>query len=103
MTRTGFFGADSYYMNHAANAAYGKTALHGGALEMPVLFIAARYDYTCECIDSDLAKPMTGSCNNLTTQVIDSGHWMAQEKPVEVNAAISRWLATQLPDIWPFA
>jgi len=26
---------------------------------------------------------------------------MAQEKPVEVNAAITKWLATTLPEIWP--
>ncbi|MDA1098070.1 MAG: alpha/beta hydrolase [Proteobacteria bacterium] len=101
MTRTGFFGADSYYMNHAANAAYAGTAGNGGVLEMPVLFIAARYDYTCECIDSDLAKPMAASRGNLTNRVIDSGHWMAQEKPVAVNAAPSHWLATQVPDFWP--
>jgi pimeloyl-ACP methyl ester carboxylesterase len=29
----------------------------------------------------------------LTEAVIDSGHWMAQEKPREVNAALVRWLA----------
>jgi hypothetical protein len=26
---------------------------------------------------------------------------MAQEKPVEVNAALARWLATRFPDLWP--
>jgi hypothetical protein len=25
---------------------------------------------------------------------------MAQEKPVDVNAALVRWLATKLPDYW---
>lgn len=101
MARNGFFGADSYYMNHEANSAYARTAPKGGVLEMPVLFIAARYDYTCECIDSDLAKPQIGLCRNLTTRVIDSGHWMAQEKPVELNAALTHWLATTVPDVWP--
>ncbi|MDP6874871.1 MAG: alpha/beta hydrolase [Alphaproteobacteria bacterium] len=103
MTRNGFFGADSYYMNHAANAAYAKTARNGGKLEMPVLFLAARYDYTCECIDSDLAKAMPGLCPHLTTVVVDSGHWMAQEKPLEVNGALTRWLATEVADYWPTA
>ena len=70
-------------------------------LEMPVLFSAASYDYTCECIDSDLAKPMQGLCADLTTAQIDSGHWMAQEKPIEVNAALARWLATKLDAHWP--
>jgi hypothetical protein len=26
---------------------------------------------------------------------------MAQEKPVEVNAAIARWLAMKVPAVWP--
>jgi hypothetical protein len=29
-----------------------------------------------------------------------AGHWMAQEKPIDVNAAIAHWLATALPAIW---
>jgi pimeloyl-ACP methyl ester carboxylesterase len=103
MTRNGFFGADSYYMNHGANAAYAKTAMNGGRLEMPVLFLAARYDYTCESIDSDLAKAMPDLCPNLTTRIIDSGHWMAQEKPAEVNAALTHWLAMQVAEAWPGA
>ena len=101
MTCNGFFGADSYYMNHKANSAYAQTAANDGRLDMPVLFIAGRYDYTCECIDSDLAKPQIDLCRNLTTGVIDSGHWMAQEKPVELNAALSHWLVTEVPDVWP--
>ncbi|MBT4687926.1 MAG: alpha/beta hydrolase [Rhodospirillaceae bacterium] len=101
LQRNGFFGADSFYMNHEANGDYARTAKNGGVLSMPVLFIAARYDYTCECIDSDLAKPQIALCENLTTRTIDSGHWMAQEKPVELNAALSHWLATEVPDIWP--
>ncbi len=39
-------------------------------------------------------------CRNLTEVIVPSGHWMAQEKPVEVNAAIARWLATTVPAIW---
>jgi hypothetical protein len=36
----------------------------------------------------------------LTEVTVRSGHWMAQEKPVSVNAAIARWLAQQFPDLW---
>jgi hypothetical protein len=32
---------------------------------------------------------------------VPSGHWMAQEKPTVVNAALAKWLAVQLPDVWP--
>ena len=52
------------------------------------------------CGEAACCKP-DDTCKNLTTRVVDSGHWMAQEKPVEVNAALGHWLATQVPDIWP--
>ena len=101
LTRNGFFGPSSFYMNHGANADYADRAVNGGVLDMPTLFIAAEYDFTCECISSNLAQPMQDYCPNLTTRVVESGHWMAQEKPVEVNAAITHWLATSLTDVWP--
>lgn len=57
---------------------------------MPVLFLNAQYDYICECTHSRLAAPMGEYCRNLTEQTIRTGHWMAQEKPSEVNAALVR-------------
>jgi pimeloyl-ACP methyl ester carboxylesterase len=101
LTRNGFFGPNSYYMNHAANAAYAARAVNGGYLDMPALFIAAQYDYTCECITSRLAEPMRKYCRRLSEAVVYSGHWMAQEKPLEVNALLARWLATSVPEAWP--
>ena len=101
LTRNGFFGPSSYYMNHTANAAYAARAVNGGVLEMQTLFIAGEYDFTCECVTSRLAEPMRDYCRNLTTRVVQSGHWMAQEKPAEVNAALLHWLATSLTDFWP--
>jgi len=95
MTRIndGWFGPDSYYMNHAANADYAAQAVNEGRLDMPVLFIGAQYDYTCETISSELASPMREYCTQLTEQVLPTGHWMAQEKPAEVNRTIQQWLA----------
>ena len=43
---------------------------------------------------------MRRDCADLTEVVVKSGHWMAQEKPVDVNAALANWLATKLPDYW---
>jgi len=40
-------------------------------------------------------------CRNLTEETIRSGHWMAQEKPLEVNAALVKWLATAVAGVWP--
>ena len=35
---------------------------------------------------------MRENCSNLKEAIIDSGHWMAQEKPDEVNITIKEWL-----------
>ncbi len=95
----GMFGPNSWYMNHEANAEYSARAVNGGRIDIPALFVAARYDYTCESITSRLAEPMREECSNLTEEIIDSGHWMAQEKPIEVNQAMARWLVNALPHL----
>jgi pimeloyl-ACP methyl ester carboxylesterase len=100
LARTGFFGPDSWYMNHPANAAFAAEAKNGGRLAMPVLFLHAAYDYVCETMNSALAEPMRRECANLTEAVVHSGHWMAQERPVEVNAALTLWLAKEAPGLW---
>ena len=100
LTKNGFFGPDSWYMNHKANGAYASRAKNGGKLAMPVLFLHGAYDYTCETMKSQLAQPMRRDCSDLTEVVVKSGHWMAQEKPVDVNAALAKWLAVKLPGYW---
>ena len=101
LERNGFFGPSSWYMNHQTNAAYAATAKNGGYLDMPALFLNARYDYICECTHSRLPEPMRTYCRNLTEVTLRTGHWMAQEKPREVNAVLSQWLATKVHEAWP--
>jgi soluble epoxide hydrolase / lipid-phosphate phosphatase len=101
LERNGFFGPSSWYMNHQTNAAYGHKSLNDGYLELPVLFVHARYDYVCETIHSRLAEPMRKYCRNLSEETIRAGHWVAQEKPREVNAALIKWLATKVANVWP--
>lgn len=101
LTNNGFFGPDSWYMNHKANGQYARRAQNAGKLSMPVLFLHGAYDTVCETMTSRLAEPMRADCRKLTEVVVKSGHWMAQERPVEVNAALARWLATKLPSYWP--
>jgi pimeloyl-ACP methyl ester carboxylesterase len=101
LERNGFFGPSSWYMNHETNAAYGRKALNDGKLEMPVLFIAALYDYVCESVHSRLGEPMRAHCRNLTGEILRGGHWLAKEKPLEVNAALVKWLATTVAGMWP--
>lgn len=99
LERNGFFGPDSWYMNGPANMAYGAKA--GDRIEVPALFLHAAYDYICETVDSRLADPMRANVADLTEAVVESGHWMAQEKPREVNAALAKWLAAKLAGVWP--
>ncbi len=103
LTRNGFRGPNAYYRNHAANAAYSAEAVKEGHLDLPVLFVGASYDYTCETIRSPLAQPMREFCTDLTEHVINSGHWMAQERPAELNATLASWLARKVPSVWPDA
>jgi hypothetical protein len=60
-----------------------------------------RHDFTCESVTSRLAEPMRSYCRDLTEAVVESGHWMAQEKPLAVNAALVGWLATKVKEVWP--
>jgi pimeloyl-ACP methyl ester carboxylesterase len=100
LERNGFFGPDSWYMNHDRNVAYAAKAINGGRLGMPVLFLHAANDLVCDTTGSRLAEPMREYCADLTEVVIQSGHWMAQECPVAVNAALAKWLATKLANVW---
>ena len=43
---------------------------------------------------------MRAHCARLTEATVKSGHWMAQEKPLDVNAHLARWLAANFPDLW---
>ena len=101
LERNGFFGPDSWYMNAEPNSAFAARAKANWRLTMPVLFLHAAYDYVCETIDSRLAEPMRANCANLTEATVTSGHWMAQEKPLDVNAALAKWLAAEFPALWP--
>ncbi len=100
LTRNGFRGPNSWYMNHEANQAWQEKSGNGGRLDLPALFLHAAYDYTCETVDGRFAEPMRQSCTDLTEAVVSTGHWMAQEKPVAVNAALARWIAAKLPSVW---
>src|SRR4051794_23430841 len=71
LERNGFAGPNAWYMNHEANAAYAERAVNGGRLDLPVLFLGARYDYVCETATSPLAEPMRRQCADLTERTFD--------------------------------
>jgi len=99
LRRNGFFGPDSWYVNAQANMDYAARA-PGARLALPVLFLHAAHDYICQTVEGRLADPMRAHCDDLTEAVVASGHWMAQEKPLDVNANLARWLADKLPGVW---
>ena len=87
----GLFGPTSWYVNGDANQAYMDSAADR-TLSMPVLFVHATYDYVCDTTTTGFADPMRALCPNLTEERLACGHWMAQEKPAELNAVLERWL-----------
>lgn len=102
MKKTSFWGADAWYANHDANRKYFfEKAKNDGYLHMPTLFIGARYDTICDTYTSPLAEPQRKYCTNLTEASIEGGHWLAQEKPAEVNSIIARWILDSVPQQWP--
>ena len=101
LKRTGFFGPTSYYLNPAANKEYSKQSVNGSVIDLPVLFLEAKYDGVCATALSTLSDAMRRYCRNLTQVSIESGHCSALECPREVNAVIARWLVTALPTFWP--
>ncbi len=75
LERNGFFGPNSWYMNHTGNIAFARQAKDDGRLSLPVLFLHGAYDTTCETMVSRLAEPMRRDCVDLTEVVVTSGHW----------------------------
>ncbi|MBB3692850.1 alpha/beta fold hydrolase [Sphingomonas sp. BK580] len=88
---TGFRGANAWYLNDAANAAYAAEAPRFGRIDVPVLFLHGRRDTVCDTVHSALAEPMRGACADLSEVTLDCGHMLMLEEPGAVNAAIERW------------
>ncbi|CAO2655695.1 Nn.00g044980.m01.CDS01 [Neocucurbitaria sp. VM-36] len=93
----GFFPPTAYYLNHDVNAEYAKSEKNGGVLEVPVLFIDAKYDAVC----SPSASPKMGEAQekfvkDLTYETIEAAHWVQLEKPKEFNEALEKWLSAKI-------
>lgn len=103
MEKTGFWTADAWYLNHKRNRTYSlEKWKNSGVLDMPVLFVHAKYDVVCATTNNvKICENMRQKCPNLKECVVESSHWVAEEKPVEVNGAIARWLAEECKDLWP--
>jgi len=103
LTKTGFHGATSWYLNHPANEKYTREqSVNGGHLKMPVLFIHTEYDAVCQTVHNPaLMKPMRAHTENLSEFVIKAGHWGLLECPEETNAGIVEWILKEVKGAWP--
>jgi soluble epoxide hydrolase/lipid-phosphate phosphatase len=127
MEKTGFWTADAWYSNHDRNCAYTlENRKNEGNLEFPVLFVShsilvyvwatavykdptdttqqihATYDTVCATVDNPkIMAHMRRHCKNLKEAKVDASHWVAEEKPTEVNATIAKWLLEEVEGIWP--
>jgi len=89
--RTGFTGGLSWYRNFDRN--WELTAdLAGARVEVPALFVAGAADPVLAMVPPDR---MGESVTDLRGTVIvpGAGHWVQQERPAEVNAALLEFLA----------
>lgn len=121
LEKNGFTSADAWYLNHERNRAYTLEATraqrqsqpqsHSTAaseldeapdVHMPVLFVHARFDHVCSTLLSPkMCEAMRRHCRDLTEVQIDAGHWVAEEKPEEVSAAVARWVLESCREWWP--
>lgn len=103
MKKTGFYAADSYYANHKRNRAFNLAhQKHEGYFHKPLLFIEAKWDNICDTVTSRLPEPMQRYATKLSWVSIAAGHFVSQEAPEETNAAIAKWLATDVASYWPY-
>ena len=66
--------------------------LHGvdQQIDIPTLFIGATHDIVIALQQIEAMKPLV---NDLTMHMLDCGHWTQAEKPQELNALMTDWLA----------
>jgi pimeloyl-ACP methyl ester carboxylesterase len=96
-SRTGFTGGLQWYRNFDRN--WELTAgLAGARVEVPALFVAGAGDPVLAMVPPDA---MEGWVTDLRGRVIvpGAGHWVQQERPGEVNAALLEFLDGLRPDL----
>ena len=97
--KNGFRGPFNWYRNIDRNWAL-SAPFQGAAVTPPALFIAGTRDAVIASpIGRGAVDSMAASVPNLrgTVLIPGGGHWIQQERPVEVNAALLAFLATDYP------
>lgn len=102
LSKNGFRGASSWYLNHGANEKYAGKSVNDGRLKMPVLFIHTEYDAVCQTVyNPKFTDEMRRQCPNLSEFIIKAGHWGMLECPDETNAGVVEWILKHCRDWWP--
>lgn len=88
-TKSGFRGGVSWYRNFDRN--WERHPEIGAAkIDHPALMVTAEWDLV---LSPAMAADMPSRCNDLETVMIaECGHWTQQEKPDELNSAMTGWL-----------
>ena len=92
LEKNGFFGPDAWYVNGEENRAYTEKVRDNWILDIPVHFVHAKYDNVCTTAHPAMSAPMREHCPQLTESVVDSSHWVAQENPKALAAALTGWI-----------
>lgn len=87
--RTGLRGGINWYRNIERNNRE-HPQVGTQRLEMPCLMITAEWD---AALRPEMANGMENRCSDLeVTMIPKAGHWVQQEYPAELNAALVDWL-----------
>ncbi len=93
-SRSSYFGPLSWYRNVEANWRWNARTQGARITSFPCLVITAELDAT---LPPSMAAGMKGWIDDLTVVNVEgAGHWVATEKPHEVNAHLLGWLADKL-------
>ena len=90
--RTGFRGANAWYLNDVSNAIFATEAPDFSRIRVTALFVHATRDVVCDTLRSTLAEPMREDCADLVEMTIDAGHSLMLEEPDALNQAINAWM-----------
>lgn len=90
-TRTGFTGPLSWYRNMDRNWAL-TPELAGAKVEVPACFIGGSADPVLLLLDPAAMTPWIPDLRGIVI-LPGAGHWVQQERPAEVNAALLDFLA----------
>jgi pimeloyl-ACP methyl ester carboxylesterase len=90
--RTGFRGGLARYRNLDRDWEL-TSFLSGAKLQQPALFIGGEFD-TAVMMNQDLINQLETTMPNLRKQVLlsNTGHWIQQERPTEVNQLLIKFL-----------